>query len=234
MKKILLFASLVSAFAFVNAQTYVFTWNERPLENGDTITLIYEEDQCDLFYSIYVNSTETESTTISTERLVDSDIEVFSICAGINCYNNIRHLANYTPNAFNLDPNVDNEIHVVFNTPAGSTNTLFRFKTYNTDNTSDGIEFYVKVIDNLEAINIAENAPKFTLFPNPTSSMLNITMDENKQMATVSIYNMAGQQVLESVIPAGITSMTLNVADLPKGVYNVTVGNGNAKKLVVK
>lgn len=76
------------------------------------------------------------------------------------------------------------------------------------------------------------NAPQVTIFPNPTSSQINISAD---QMTKVELYNMVGQKVYD-------TECTDNVLSIPtygltSGAYIVKVISNNGitnKKVVVK
>ena len=67
--------------------------------------------------------------------------------------------------------------------------------------------------------------------------MVNIALSENEQQSCVAICNMAGQQIRETIIPAGTTNTSISVADIPKGIYMITLnqnGRKESQKLVVK
>ncbi|MGJ8682980.1 MAG: LamG-like jellyroll fold domain-containing protein [Nonlabens sp.] len=57
----------------------------------------------------------------------------------------------------------------------------------------------------------------FSIYPNPTSSILNIKMDE--EIKSVTVFNMQGQQVLTS------TAQKLDVSNLNSGIYIITIEN---------
>lgn len=59
-----------------------------------------------------------------------------------------------------------------------------------------------------------------SVYPNPASDKLNIIMDFKKP-ETVVVFNMAGQKVLESQIASN--KSFINVSNLPKGVYVLTI-----------
>jgi hypothetical protein len=64
------------------------------------------------------------------------------------------------------------------------------------------------------------NAVTFTMFPNPVNDMLNI---QNLEKADrIEIYNMAGSKVL-TMENINSSSVTINTADLNKGMYMITV-----------
>lgn len=61
-----------------------------------------------------------------------------------------------------------------------------------------------------------------SLFPNPASDRLNILVSGN-QNASVAIFNLQGQMILQST-----TQKTMDVSTLPSGVYIAEVSMGNA------
>lgn len=62
-------------------------------------------------------------------------------------------------------------------------------------------------------------ASSFKLYPNPTSGVLNISVEHGKN-ATVSVTNLLGEVLLEQAIPAS-GNTTLNLSHLASGVYLV-------------
>ncbi|HLW40923.1 MAG TPA: T9SS type A sorting domain-containing protein [Flavobacterium sp.] len=71
----------------------------------------------------------------------------------------------------------------------------------------------------------------FNIYPNPTTDVLNIELDNSLTLEKVFIYNTSGQLVKET------TDKTINVSAFSKGVYNVQVvtNQGKAtKKVIVK
>lgn len=71
----------------------------------------------------------------------------------------------------------------------------------------------------------------FNIYPNPTTEILNIELDNNLILEKVLIYNTSGQLVKET------SEKTINVSAFAKGMYNVQVvtNQGKAtKKVIVK
>jgi len=69
----------------------------------------------------------------------------------------------------------------------------------------------------------------YTIFPNPASDQITIT--SNSRFINVSIFNLAGQKIIETI------SKTINVSALEKGCYVVVLKNNSAiirKKLIIK
>lgn len=71
----------------------------------------------------------------------------------------------------------------------------------------------------------------FNIYPNPTSDVLNINLENNLTLEKVTIYNNAGQVVKE------VKEATVDVSTLSEGIYfvEVTTNQGKAvKKIIVK
>lgn len=73
-------------------------------------------------------------------------------------------------------------------------------------------------------INQLDNKVRVKLYPNPTSTSVNIQLNEVKKGAVLNLYNNIGALVLEKPISAILT--TINVGELPQGVYLITINNG--------
>lgn len=91
---------------------------------------------------------------------------------------------------------------------------------------------YVKVFDISNLVSsddfVLEN---FNIYPNPTTDILNIELDNSLILEKVLIYNTSGQLVKE------ISEKTINLSGFAKGIYNVQVitNQGEAtRKVVVK
>lgn len=69
------------------------------------------------------------------------------------------------------------------------------------------------------------NSNDFSLYPNPVSNWLTIKIGSNAE-AKVTIVDINGKQLLEKEIHTNISS--LNVEQLPAGVYLITINNNNA------
>ena len=75
-------------------------------------------------------------------------------------------------------------------------------------------------------------ATTLNLFPNPARSLVSITM-KAEAAGTVAVYDMTGRQVLTLPVQAGNSTIRINTADMPNGVYMVSFGN-HVEKLVVR
>jgi surface protein len=69
-----------------------------------------------------------------------------------------------------------------------------------------------------------------TLYPNPTSSILNIKVDANLTNQPYKISDALGKIVLKGKLNEGDT--TINVEPLSKGIYYIKVANNKASKFI--
>jgi hypothetical protein len=88
------------------------------------------------------------------------------------------------------------------------------------------------------AINEITTTPKLnSLFPNPANNNVTVNFVLNAGQASIEVKNVLGQVQKIMPIVAGSKSTNLNVADLPSGIYFVSLkSNGNiidTKRLVV-
>jgi hypothetical protein len=75
------------------------------------------------------------------------------------------------------------------------------------------------------------NNPSFTLFPNPTSGLTQLIAQAPLAASGVEVLNPLGQVV--RWLPGGKTSLTLDLSNLPAGIYTIRAG-AVAKRIVLK
>lgn len=73
--------------------------------------------------------------------------------------------------------------------------------------------------------------PEYTLFPNPVFRELNITHPVSSVGGVVHIYNLAGVRLASYNVPSGAYITTINVFDLPQGLYLAEYRNGDEKQV---
>ncbi len=67
----------------------------------------------------------------------------------------------------------------------------------------------------------------FAAFPNPTRGPLTVAGNRSPgHPVSVRVYNLQLQKVLEDVIPAGSSTLGLDLSNLPGGLYQVIMGYG--------
>lgn len=96
----------------------------------------------------------------------------------------------------------------------------------------EGEDYLVTIVPTND---IKKNAVgNFNLYPNPAQNTVRIEMSNAGATAVVSVTDVVGNEVIKTTV-SGKTN-TLNVSELPNGVYQVSIGNeyGNTvKKLVI-
>ena len=62
--------------------------------------------------------------------------------------------------------------------------------------------------------------PELLIYPNPAKDRINISLPfHNSQAATLSLISLYGSTIKSAIIPAGQAIYTLDISDLPSGVY---------------
>lgn len=117
--------------------------------------------------------------------------------------------------------------------------TLYLYKNYLFAITNtDGI-LYRRELTPVSGINITENNRKIELFPNPTTTQVNIIFEKTTGSATVTVYNIYGFEVYNNNLHNTGTefTQTIDVSSWAKGMYIVKVNTEDGiktAKLVVE
>jgi hypothetical protein len=115
---------------------------------------------------------------------------------------------------------------------------VVRYKIQNVNDLSDTASILVRFNATPTSVSELTAVPKLNaMYPNPTNSNVTVNFVLNQGQASLEIKNLLGQVQRVTPIVAGSKSVNLNVADLPNGIYFVTLkSNGNiidTKRLVV-
>ena len=115
--------------------------------------------------------------------------------------------------------------------PVYGTGTSAKFVGIRFDNYGSGFSVDNLVIE-LPASSESFNSNLFSLYPNPTSSILNITNSDNSDIKNISVVDVNGRMVKNQ---AGSLTQ-INVSDLNAGVYFVTIeaAEGKTTKKFIK
>ena len=77
----------------------------------------------------------------------------------------------------------------------------------------------------------------FNIFPNPNNGILNISLANSSGKQTIEIKNIIGQTVY-SKITSNSTSNTINLSNINKGIYTVSLinenGTSSSKKIIIQ
>jgi len=76
-----------------------------------------------------------------------------------------------------------------------------------------------------------ESSNNWRIYPNPVNSLVKIDLSEDTK-GEISVYNSYGVKLREMALPA--QSFTLDIGDLPSGVYSFIVTDDNHRKSIQK
>ncbi|MBL4624299.1 MAG: CotH kinase family protein [Flavobacteriales bacterium] len=153
----------------------------------------------------------------------------------------IRSDLNADPNKFysiaDFDTNVETDASVTtvdqFGFPA--TETFPGIKSF-IQMRYDGIEAEIanegyncsELFNSIKTINTSTS---FTIFPNPTNEMINITFRENNGIEII-LYNAIGIEMYRAHLIKGINYTQIDVRDFAAGIYILSIGNEQQKIVV--
>jgi hypothetical protein len=90
----------------------------------------------------------------------------------------------------------------------------------------------------ISATQDAALANAIQVYPNPTASVLNVSIYQTiSQNTKVQLFNVSGQQIIEKNLPEGEVATQLETSNLPDGIYLLKVSNLNGfatKRVMVK
>jgi len=161
----------------------------------------------------------------------------YGVCVGVTCYPN-QYVGNkYLTGSFKAPAGKDtaNPYSVHYNSSAPGT-TIIRFdlrNTLKTDSTWMYVEFIAKPTGIVPVVN---NMHVSSMFPNPANSIASFTYHSDYD-AQLSIYNSLGQSVKTMTVSATKETVSINVSDMPSGIYICKLQSAGAetafRKLIV-
>jgi hypothetical protein len=82
-------------------------------------------------------------------------------------------------------------------------------------------------------VNPVSATEQFSLFPNPASSVLNITWTSREQLHTVAVTDLTGRELLTKQINSnGQGTTQMDISNLPAGVYFIKIDHTETRKFV--
>ncbi len=72
---------------------------------------------------------------------------------------------------------------------------------------------------------ITGSGTRMSIFPNPAKGVLNLSIDDIRDNATLKVYNVMGKLVMQQQVSKTVTQ--ISIAKLPAGVYMLNVNDGN-------
>ena len=77
------------------------------------------------------------------------------------------------------------------------------------------------------------NAREFAIYPNPAKGFVTLEFETLQENTLLKILDINGRRVRTVDLKAGQETLRIDVSDLPKGIYTITIGNAT-KKLIVE
>lgn len=135
-----------------------------------------------------------------------------------------------------------NEFTMEWTAPANGTVTFYYGGNATNDNGNtmgdNAIMGSMSLDSNPDAINELERVVKLDIFPNPVNDVLNLrTNAQTSDAYDLQLFDQNGKQISNErfMIPSGENIAPINVANLPTGIYNLILSDGQnqiAKKML--
>ena len=241
-KKSIFTLMFLAVMGWASAQSLQFEWNGNVYAEGETIECTNDE----YGYGEYIqhvqlrNLTSTDLDVIVEKEVIqnlDGAINFFcwGACFGPDTY--------VSPNPVTVAANtVTGEealsFHVLFDESLYG-KVKMRYSAYDQNNPSERVTIVVVFNKSGEGVQEAASVRFGQAYPNPASSVVNFDYSLNAgDRASISVYNLLGQEVTKQQVNSLQGRLSLSVADLNDGIYfcNLFV-NGSAvktEKFVVK
>lgn len=241
-KKTIFTLMFLTVIGWVSAQSLQFEWDGHVYADGEVIECTNDE----YGYGEYIQHLQLRNLTSSNLNVIVEKEEVENLEGAINffCWG-----ACFGPDTYVSPRPVEVEANTVTEEEALSFHVLFdesiygkvqmRYYAYDESNPSERVS--INVVFNKSGVGVNENSTlRFgKAYPNPASSVVNFDYTLNPgDKASVSVYNLLGQEVKSQLVNNLQGRLSISVADLSEGIYfcNLFV-NGCAlktEKFVVK
>ena len=211
-------------YTWLPSNTNVATMTVNPTVNT-TYTVAGSKAGCHdtIMYTLHVAATPTLSLTSS----VVND----TVCSGI--YNNTTTLTvtgatNYTwTPATGLSSSSSGTV-----TCHPTSSTSYTVKGYNNSCVATKtISITVKSCVGIETYNQDDNA---YIYPNPGSGVISIRFGKPAIGTSVTLTDMLGKQVYAAALNYGVTNHSMDLTNLPKGLYFLTISAGTSSRQIQK
>ena len=241
-KKSIFTLMFLAVMGWVSAQTLQFEWNGNVYAEGETIECTNDE----YGYGEYIQHVQLRNLTstdldviVEKEVIQDLDGAINFFCWGA-CFGPDTYVS---PNPVTVAANtVTGEealsFHVLFDESLYG-KVKMRYSAYDQNNPSERVTIVVVFNKSGEGVQEATSVRFGQAYPNPASSVVNFDYSLNAgDRASISVYNLLGQEVTKQQVNSLQGRLSLSVADLNDGIYfcNLFV-NGSAvktEKFVVK
>ena len=223
MKKFLLSLALLTFAGYMSAQTLLFEHEGETIEAGSHYVIGDLNENKELQFEVQVINNSTEIIDVTCERveIITSGINYFCWGQCLSPNLSINTLEGIEPGVSNLfsghfmpmDQNSGEfipglELQVEYHFTIEGSEEEYVFDIY--------YKYSLESIADYNDVKVFSNA-----YPNPANNTVsfNYNLPYDVQSASVSIYNMMGQEVINQNLNIGGSRVDFNVSDLTEGVY---------------
>ncbi len=245
MKKILLSITFFIAMAIsAHAQDIELYWNGEKLP--DTVGVYGDAGgDFELVFEAYVKNVSDHKLEIGASRNIIQAVEDTdnSFCWSGSCYSPMTDTSDANHDlllpAGQMSPDPPFSGHYTHGQKSGETIVKYTlFERGNVDNCDSVIVIFKYSLTGVED-NVFDGVSISDAYPNPATNKVNFDFNlSGVSNASVNIVNLLGSVVKHADLTSGSDKVSIDVSDLPQGVYFYSiVANGNiyqTKKLIIK
>ena len=225
MKKVLSFALLLSSLFLANVQGQIaFLYNGQTYENGDSVNCYTTINSLTGLTLKNTSDNNLRDLVVIITPIEEHGIHAWGVCAGGRCVEGLTSSkfnlnAGATDDMFAIDINIDPDVP-----------DAYSVYTVQVKNSSVNCSFTLRI--NYGTLGIEETVLNSSIlaYPNPAQGTFTVRY-EAEQPATLIVIDMQGRTV-RSIPVQG--NGTLNINDLPAGMYAYGIAGGMMQKLIVK
>ena len=228
MKKILSLALLLCSIVVLNAQNQIgFVYDGTVYQNGDTMVVTCEKSAHSIESIDFRNQTSgtLRDLVVSMAEVERNGFEAWGLCT-------TQCVADLTSAPFSMSPNSDFDGFSIDIFIDQNVERPFGIYTLRISNSTINCSVLVRFQAYTETVDIdpvlANSSVK--AFPNPATHQFSVSYSV-EQPATLTIVDMQGRTVRSMPVEG---NGTVNISDLPAGMYAYGIAGGKMQKLIVK
>lgn len=242
MKKNLLLL-IVTTFACItaSAQSLKLSHQEKGLSNEETVTISEVDGDNLMTVALLVENTSDNNLKVKVKRQVISMLEgATEIFCWDVCYSIAPEISNTLPIA--AGSTVNNFTADLLPPFVGSGSSIVKYTFFDEENANDEISVFIDYAFNKTA-GIFDNtiSDDMKLFVSGNTLQISCASQNetiSKGNAKVQIYNTSGAVVKTSPVSGSNETISLNISDLPRGIYVCSISDGYnyiaSKKFIIK
>ncbi len=234
MKNFYIISIFILAVTGIKAQFSITDYDGNSILDGEvrTYNMVSYPEAYLGFYVHNDNDTDPIKVRILVESITNGTGSGMELCFGI-CYFTITEGESYPVNDVvtiqpgETQPSAGDHF---FNSDDSNSPITYVFKFYEVDDNmneiGDSITFTYVYDETMDVEDIQSESLNLTLSPNPAKDILNIRIDSD-EFQQLSIQDVSGKLVVNKAIQFSGNQYNLDIRDLEKGVYFLTLTNGD-------